>query len=467
MPTFLATAFPGSSRILPLGLTELPLSGYAYSKATAQIHNRERKIFMTKGYYAVTRITDFGPYVTKLLLPLPEPAAAEAVSPDHFSVYVERMDDRGELLLLKTWLSEAVEPSRGYLNVLKAYPCDLQGEPLSSGSCIALELQYGPDSPLSAGVSAVTGQNIFVKMRFCITQTRELQGKTSAITGLIYDFPLENRSPDVEGFRNVLSSDGELLNYGWFSPRECAPGPRPLLIWLHGAGEGGTDPTVAYAANKVTNLASPRIQKLFGGAYLLAPQTRTFWMNDGSGEYGRTGTSIYVQALKATIDSFLEKHPEIDRNRVYLGGDSNGGFMTMRMILDYPGFFAAAFPVCEALYDETITEEQLQGIVSLPIWFTHAKNDPVVKPEETVVPTYQRLLRAGAKNVHFTFWDRIVDLHEGFRDREGKPLEYMGHFAWIPMLNDDCRLDYDGSPVTIDGEEVTLLSWLSRQKRQG
>ncbi len=105
------------------------------------------------------------------------------------------------------------------------------------------------------------------------------------------------------------------------------------------------------------------------------------------------------------------------------------------------------------------------GIRDLPIWFTHAKNDPVVKPEETVVPTYRRLLAAGAKNVHFTFWDSIKDIHEGFRDQEGNPFEYMGHFAWIPLLNNDCRLDYDGKPVTVDGKDVSLLEWLALQKK--
>lgn len=422
---------------------------------------------MSQGYYTLTRVTDFGPYVTKLILPVPEPVPAEAVSPESFSVYVERLDERGEVLLLpKTWMAlDDREPSRGYVSVLAAYPADEAGQPVEAGNFLALELEYGPLSPLSSMVSAPEDMNVFIKPRYCVTQTRPIQGKHSVLTGLCYDFSLGNRMPEAEGFRHGVSTYQEPLRYGYFVPQEKSSGPRPLLIWLHGAGEGGADPTVAYAANKVTNLASPAIQQLFGGAYLLVPQTGTFWMNDGTGEYGRTGKSIYGKALKALIDEFLERNPGIDRGRIYVGGDSNGGFMTMRMILDYPDFFAAAFPVCEALYDETITEEQLLGIRDLPIWFTHAKNDPVVKPEETVVPTYRRLLAAGAKNVHFTFWDSIKDIHEGFRDQEGNPFEYMGHFAWIPLLNNDCRLDYDGKPVTVDGKDVSLLEWLALQKK--
>ena len=48
---------------------------------------------MSQGYYTLTRVTDFGPYVTKLILPVPEPVPAEAVSPESFSVYVERLDE--------------------------------------------------------------------------------------------------------------------------------------------------------------------------------------------------------------------------------------------------------------------------------------------------------------------------------------------------------------------------------------
>ncbi len=422
---------------------------------------------MAHGYYSLSRVTDFGPYVTKLILPVVQTVKEGAVSPESFSVYVERLDEKGETLLLpKTWMAlDDREPSCGYADLLAAYPSDRDGEPVKSGSYLALELAYGPLFPLTSLVSAPEDMNVFVKPRFTITQVRPIQGETGVLTGLSYDFSLGDRLPDTEGFRHGVSSYRQPLRYGYFVPQEKSDGPRPLLIWLHGAGEGGTDPTVAYAANKVTNLASPQIQRLFGGAYLLVPQTDTFWMNDGTGEYGRTGKSIYGEALKALIDEFLERNPGIDRSRVYLGGDSNGGFMTMRMILDYPELFAAAFPVCEALYDETITEEQLSGIRELPIWFTHAKNDPVVKPEETVVPTYQRLLAAGAKNVHFTFWDSIHDIHEGFRDQEGKPFEYMGHFAWIPLLNNDCRLDYDGKPVTANGKEVSLLEWLALQKK--
>lgn len=420
---------------------------------------------MSKGYYTYTRVTDFGPYVTKLILPAPSPV--KKTGPGDFSVYVERMDEKGELLLLpKSWMAvDDREESRGYIPVKKAYPSDISGEPRGEGSFITLELGYGPLCQLASCISAPNGLNVFVNMRFTVTQTGPIDTTGGTVTGLTYDYSLGSFCPDSKGWINDTSRTKEPLNYGYYIPQAVEPGPRPLIIWLHGAGEGGVDPTVAYMGNKVVALSSEKVQAYFGGAYVLAPQTPTFWMNDGSGEYGRSGKSMYSGALMDCIEDFVSRNGNIDRERIYIGGDSNGGFMTMRMFIDHPDYFAAAFPVCEALYDETISDGDINNIKNKPIWFTHAKNDPVVKPSETVEPTYKRLIAAGARNVHFTFWDNIKDIHEGFVDLDGKPFEYIGHFAWIPVLNDDCKLDYDGRPVSIDGREVTLLQWLSGQKR--
>jgi hypothetical protein len=77
----------------------------------------------------------------------------------------------------------------------------------------------------------------------------------------------------------------------------------------------------------------------------------------------------------------------------------------------------------------------------------------------------ERLMAAGAENCHFTFWDRLMDLHGLFKNEKGEPWEYMGHFAWIPVFNNDCRLDYDGKPVTVDGRETAILDWLAAQRK--
>ena len=416
-------------------------------------------------YRSVTEITNNGPYVTKLILPMPIEIAEGNVSPDMFSVYVERKNrETAEIVLTsRTWLEPPTLPSKGYRVVTDAYPSDDQGNRQATGSYATLEMAYGPIYPLVyAQASFGMMKNEWIFSDYHVTQVKELPGDPP-ISGMIFDQVEAELCPQMEGWINDTSGYAALpLNYGYWEPKE--EGMRPLVIWLHGAGEGGTDPTIAYTGNKVVNLSGPEIQAKLGGAWILAPQTPTMWMDDGSGQYGRTGRSMYTEALMALIEEFVEaRGSRIDPKRIYIGGCSNGGFMTMRMIVDYPDYFAAAYPVCEALYDETISDEDIQNIKHLPIWFTHASNDPVVKPDETVLPTYRRLIAAGAPNVHLSYFSKVVD--DKFVNEKGEPYEYMGHFTWVYVYNDACTLDYDGKPVTIDGQPVSLFQWMARQKK--
>lgn len=75
----------------------------------------------------------------------------------------------------------------------------------------------------------------------------------------------------------------------------------------------------------------------------------------------------------------------------------------------------------------------------------------------TDVTTYERLVAAGAENVHYTTFEQIIDPDYGN--------EYGGHFAWVYALGNLCSTDYDGSLVTVDGEEVTLFQWLDAQSK--
>lgn len=423
---------------------------------------------MARVYHKITEVTDFGPFTTKLVLPVDVTVQAADVRAEYFNVYVERKDETGKIVMLpKSWteLDKLVE-SKGYCTVTDAYPSDLEGRREDSGSYITLELKYGPDYPLTSPMAFIQFVNRYVICDFRITQIADIQTESGKLSGMVFDLCAGDTMKQAESFLHGISQYEEPLRYGYFIP-QSGNGKRPLIIWLHGGGEGGMDPKVAYTGNKVVNLASEEIQAKFGGAYVLVPQAPTFWMDDGSGQYTRTGKSKYVKALKALIDEFIANNETgIDTDRIYIGGCSNGGFMTMRMIIDYPDFFTAAYPICEALYDETISDADIEAIKHIPIWFTHAKGDPTVKADETVLPTYQRLKQAGAPQVYLSYFDEVIDLHGVFTDENGEPYRYHDHFSWIYALNDDCRLDYDGKPVVVDGKEVTLMEWLALQRKQ-
>ena len=424
-------------------------------------------------YYQVIEVTDFGPYVTKLVLAMPREVRQEELDPERFSVYVEMRKKNGDQVELPKSFIQRNEfvPSRGYRPVKAAYPSDGRGNPAEGASrFVTLEMPYGPIWKCSAALAPdfrnINGHGSYTVNDYRVTLTGAVGEGDAALNGLVFDTPAGTFNPQMERFLPGVSSHPTLpIRYGYFVPRRL-DGKKALIVFLHGAGEGGYDLPIAWSGNKVTAFSEEENQAKFGGAFVLVPQCDTMWLDDGSHRYGNSGKSMYTEALKYLIDEFVARFPAvIDPSRIYIGGDSNGGFMTMRMLMSYPDAFAAAFPICEAMLDRRVTKKDIENLKDIPIWFTHAKNDPVVKPEKYAVPTYERLIAAGAKNCHFTYWDRIVDMHGLFTDEQGKPWEYMGHFAWIPMFNDDCRLDYDGKPVTIDGREVSLMEWLAAQRK--
>jgi len=438
-------------------------------------------------YSTVTVVTDNGPYITKLILETPVEMTSGMADKDSFNVYVERKNPKtGEICMgSKTWMGPRIYPSKGYRVVTSVYPCDELGKRVDSSKYLALEMPCGPAYPLGYALASFGRMNEFVRSDYRITQVKEIAGEPP-LSGWVFDEFAGDICEQLKGWKNDKSTYAPLpLGYGYFTPdfealRKPAPvmspfaPPKkeipekiPLVIWLHGAGEGGEDPTVAYTGNKVVNIASADIQnKLGGAAWILAPQSPTIWMDGGNNQYSQTGKSIYTEALKACIDEFVELHKDqIDTSRIYIGGCSNGGFMTMRMIIDYPDYFAAAYPVCEVLWDNMISDSDIERIKDIPIWFVHAANDPIVRPELTVLPTYKRLIAAGGKNIHATYFDRVVDQSGLFKDELGRPYEYMGHFSWVHVYNDHCATDMDGTRVMANGMPVTLWQWLGLQHK--
>ena len=107
-------------------------------------------------------------------------------------------------------------------------------------------------------------------------------------------------------------------------------------------------------------------------------------------------------------------------------------------------------------------EEQIKSIRKVPIWFVHSKDDPVTLPEETVVPLYQRLKAAGAGDVYFSYYDHVIDITGQYG---GPDFRYNGHWSWIYSHANKADRDFDGSPVQVNGVPVTIMQWLSAQKR--
>jgi len=396
-------------------------------------------------YRTVMEVEDWGPAITKVIVDLGQTAQKGAVDTDTFRVHVVRTEARPNTKLMGQ--------AKGDREVTRAYISDENGNQADEGNYATLEMEIGPDVSLGSPInySRTTSLNGWVECAYTITQRKDIPAQSGLISGLVADQPAGEIKVLLDDFTvSEGTYDGIDMKYAGYTPAQS--GKRPLIIWLNGAGEGGKDGLLPIAGNKAVNFASEEIQAYFGGAYVLAPQAPTMWM-DGKTGFG-DGTSIYEDALMELIQAYVAAHPGIDTDRIYLGGDSNGGYMTMLLARDHTGYFAAAFPTCEALRDTLIMEQDIQTLKDLPIWFIAAKTDTTVPVDEFVVPTYNRLVAAGARDVHLSLYEKVVDQTGLYTQKDGAPYEYYGHWSWIYVYNND-------PADVIDGKTVTLMEWLA------
>ncbi|RIW15083.1 glucan-binding protein [Algoriphagus lacus] len=399
-------------------------------------------------YKLVIEGFDWGPAVSKVILPVDQ--NPKDLSTTDFEIFVSRSSQAGEIPAAQT---------SGKRSVVYGYPSDENGNRKEDGNHMTLVLAVSPVNPLGSPIQYLRtgnrGSNVWIDYSMTVVNTK---------TGNIWNEEAGRIRPIVDEFdlTGKFTHQNTTLTYASFSPKTIKE-KAPLIIWLHGGGEGGTDPTIAMMGNKAFNYASPEIQVLFDGAFVLVPQTPTFWMQAAEGMTRGQVNDVYNAAVFALIQDYVAKNPKIDPARIYVGGCSNGGYMSLKLILEHPDYFAAGYISALAYNNEFITDAQVQKIKNVPMWFVHSKDDMTTKPDETVVPLYHRLKQAGAKNVYFTYYDNVTDI-TGFYG--GENYRYNGHWSWIYSHANVARTDFDGSPVMLNGRPVTIMEWMAAQKKK-
>ena len=321
--------------------------------------------------------------------------------------------------------------------VTDAYYSDEYGNRVENiGDCVSIELKFSPEEGSPMFYDFATGFNKWFDYKLTV----KTEGvKETVLNNEDFYFP-EVKDVDLSG--HFTGSEGHSLTYASFRPKNASSeNLRPLVIWLHGMGEGGTDPLITLYGNKVTPLFGEEFQNIMDGAYVLTPQTPAFWLQYKEGEQAswaknKGQDSIYLKDLKELIDKFADEN-HVDKNRIIVGGCSNGGFMTMDLILNYPDYFAAAYPVCEAFYPRKLKKERLLPLKDMPIWFVYAENDFTVLPIKYEKPLLRMFKKIGAKNIIVS---EFADVHDtsGKYEKDGKPYQYFGHFSWIYFFNNEC-----------------------------
>ncbi len=177
---------------------------------------------------------------------------------------------------------------------------------------------------------------------------------------------------------------GLTLPYRLYKPVGVFDSPRPLLVFLHGAGERGTD------NEKTLNGVSPfapeyAIDFEKYGAYFLVPQCPVDmqWVNTpfDSGVYLQTDTplSLPLETAQELID-FIADEYAIDTSRLYLMGASMGGYGTWDSVTRFPGKFRAAMPICGGA-DPSVSDRLKAA--GTDIWTFHGDADNSVPPNGT------------------------------------------------------------------------------------
>ena len=143
----------------------------------------------------------------------------------------------------------------------------------------------------------------------------------------------------------------------------------PLLVFLHGSGERGTD------IEMVKNHSPFTYQNLIKtDVAILAPQCpeKRWWDTN----------EIYelIQSIATTYN--------VDTSRIYLTGLSMGGWGTWKLAAEHPELFAAVAPVCGVT--DTDIFRNIEVLKNTPVHVFHGALDDVVSPNMSL-EIYQKL----------------------------------------------------------------------------
>lgn len=155
-----------------------------------------------------------------------------------------------------------------------------------------------------------------------------------------------------------------------YIPPEAQDSPRPVILFLHGAGETGTNNTSQINGNIDNLFAAAKDQ----GAFLYAPQATTV-----SGQIFNWSDIPRTTNVITKLDDILSSM-NTDTDRVYITGLSMGGGGTWNMASRSPGKFAAALSIAGVRVADDFDAANLVGI---PTWAFHARDDTTVSKDES------------------------------------------------------------------------------------
>ncbi|MBE6725408.1 MAG: phospholipase [Ruminococcaceae bacterium] len=219
----------------------------------------------------------------------------------------------------------------------------------------------------------------------------------------------------------TFENDGFTLPYRIYIPKNYDCGERyPLLVFLHGAGERGTDneKQLIHIQHLFNDPSSPVYDSI-----VLAPQCPedSQWVlwpwEKGNYSIEDTPESPGLETLCLLIDDVRDFY-NVDDDRLYVTGLSMGGFGTWDLLSRHGARFAAGLPICgggDPSYAELLKR--------IPIRTFHGSEDTAV-PVAATRQMYAAIRKAGGELIDYTEFDGA------------------GHGVWGQVYEDRDNIDW-------------------------
>lgn len=275
-------------------------------------------------------------------------------------------------------------------------------------------------------------------------------------TNTYRDMTSWDSSPYTEGNLRERNntSDAFILNYRLLFPQGYQAGYSagyPLIVMMHGAGERGNCWEDCFWADRSWNPASNNpaaptdvnhqllnndLNLLHGGKQHLDARNLagTRLPNDPAlSARAFPGFVLFAQNLNGWTTSTTQdairlvrlvvKKYNIDPNRIYIHGLSNGGIAVYDAIKRAPWLFAAALPMSSPT-DAGITSAGLQhSVANIPLWIFQGGQDTEPMPGRT--EGYVRKFRDAGADVRYTLYENLG--HGTWNAAYGEP----DFFSWM------------------------------------
>ena len=267
------------------------------------------------------------------------------------------------------------------------------------------------------------------------------------------EFAIHTRTADDKFGR---LEEGRVL-YRLYTPD--AKGPRPLILFLHGGGNGGYEGERDNNKHIITDYGPVNFAENYPDVYVMAPMAVEarrdmskfnpnirFAESDSMNVPGFGWCREYLGQICDIIRRMIAEG-KVDGKRVYVTGMSMGGAGTIRAMSVASDLFAACVPVCPSMSPETFS---ILKSIRRPVWVTSAYIDHTLYRHKYLVDAVMYLRDNGNSNARLTLFSP-EDL-EKYDIAITPDLPYPrlfseNHASWIPTYSN----------------EYGIMSWLLNQ----